>query len=550
MGTNTWAIRGNRTSTGAPILANDIHENMAMPSVWYEQGLHGDHFESVGFTLPGVPLNIIGHNQYIAWGFTSLHADIQDYYIEKLDDLDHPSQYKFMGKWYDLDVVHETINIKGSEPLEIDILKTRHGRITSVLHPFEGQPPMALRWTLYDGNQTFTSILKLNSAKGWDEFRTALQYWDMPAMSFVYADVNGNIGFQAAGKMPIRVPTHDNGAPVPGWTGEYEWQGYIPFNELPSILNPQQDFIVAANNKIVPGDYPYSLSFDYFPGFRARRITNRLTGDDSITMQDAQDIQGDIYSEFAKELLPYLLAIVPENTLQAQALAQVKAWDLYYKTDSVGASIYEVWYRFLLENTLTDELGEDIVERLVLRNNSIRSVPFLIGLMPIPDSHWFDDINTPEIETRDDMILRSLDDTVTWLSEHYGNDLQKWQWGQLHTLTLVHAPLGQSGIAPLERLFNSDKMEIGGSRYTVNGYFYWWETPFDVVMGPVTRMILDVDNWDNSVVINSTGQSEHLFHPHREDQIPLWRDMKYRPMLFTREAVEKNAEAVLLLTTQ
>lgn len=549
-GTNTWAVHGNHTTTGKPILANDLHQDLSMPSLWYENGLHGGRFDSVGFTLPGVPLIIIGHNQYTAWGFTSLHADIQDNYIEKLDNPDNPTRYEFMGAWYDLDVIHETIEVKGSEPVELDVFFTRHGVIAPLLYTFDQAPVVALRWTLHEGNETLTSIVKLNLAKGWDEFRTALQYWDMPVMSFVYADVEGNIGFQAAGKVPIRVPAHYGGMPVPGWTGEREWQGFIPFDALPTVLNPQQDFVVAANNKVVSDDYPYSLAFDYFPGFRARRIIDLLAAGDSVTIQDTQDIQTQTYSVFAGKLRPYLLAIEPENDFQAEALAQVEAWDLYYEMDSIGASIYEVWYRFLLENTLEDELGEDLVEGLVLRNNSIRSIPFLIGLMPDADNPWFDDVNTPEVESRDDIVRRSLADAVDWLSERYGDDLDGWKWGRLHTVTFVHTPLGQSGIAPLEKLFNSNEIGIPGSRYTVNGSFYWWTDPFNVVLGPTQRMILDLSNWDNSLAVNSTGQSEHLFHPHREDQISLWQNREYRPMLFTREAVEENAESVLMLTPQ
>jgi penicillin amidase len=542
-GSNNWVASGSRTTTGMPILANDTHLWLVMPSLWYENGLHGGRFDSVGFSFPGVPLVVIGHNQHIAWGTTTLRADDQDNYIETMNA--GRTQYEFMGEWYPLERIQETIKVKGRGPARETISFTRHGPFR--LSPNDGSP-IALRWTLYEGNPSFGSVVLLNLATNWDEFRAALQHWNAPAQNFVYADVEGNIGYQAAGQVPIRVPGHDGRVPVPGSTGEYEWQGYIPFDELPTAFNPPTGFIVTANNKIVPDDYPYLISSVWNPGYRAERITALLSADDTLSVEDMQGIQGDTYSRPAETLRPYLLAVEPENELQAEALAQLEAWDLYVDADSVGASIYEVWFVSMVRNTVGDELGEQPPAALWLfgRPN------WLAGLLTDADNSLFDDIHSPSVvETRDDIVRRSLADAVNWLSENYGENPNRWEWGKLHTLTLVHRPFGQSGIAPLERLFNSGMISSGGDPQTVNNTEYiWLNQQFATVFGTSQRMIVDVSNWDSSLAINSTGQSGHLLNPHRQDQISMWRDAQYHPMVFSREAVEEHAKAVLTLTPQ
>lgn len=548
-GSNNWSVHGSRTATHLPLLANDIHMDLPMPSVWYENGLHGGRFDSVGFSLPGVPLIIVGHNRHIAWGVTNLDPDVQDIYVEKLDSPANPTQYEFMGEWYDLEVVHETIRVRGEEPVRLDVFLTRHGPIINdVLMPgVEDAEPMALRWTLYEGSTVLKSIVLVNLATNWDEFRAALQYWDTMSQNFVYADVEGNIGYQATGRIPIRVPGHHGGVPVPGWTGEYEWQGFTPFDELPSVLNPPAGFIATANNKMTSDDYPYQLCSGWFPGYRAKRITDLLTAGDRFTIEDMQDVQADTYSLPAEALRPYLLAIEPENDLQAEALAHVEAWDLYLEMDCVGASIYETWYMFLVQNVVGDELGEELAGEY--QQDIRKHVPMMVNLMADADNAWFDDVNTPEVETRHDIVRRSLADAVNWLSGRYGGDPSKWRWGRLHTVTFMHTPFGQSGIAFLEHIFNSRTVPAPGGEFTVNMAQYRWpDQPFSVVHGTAQRMIADLSDLDNMRVANTTGQSGHLFHPHREDLVSTFQKVEYHQLPFTREAVEANAEAVLTLT--
>jgi penicillin amidase len=547
-GSNNWVVHGNRTTTGMPFLANDVHMDLPMPSAWYENGLHGGRFDSIGFTLPGVPLVVIGHNQHNAWGITNLDPDVQDMYIEKLDDLENPTQYEFMGAWYDLDVIRETIEVKGSDSVNLDILLTRHGPIINKdAFQKQDEEPMALRWTLYEGSVVFRSILRLNLATNWNEFCDALQDWDALSQNFVYADVEGNIAYHTAGKVPIRVPEHQGTLPVPGWTGEYEWQGFISFDELPVIFNPPTDFIATANNRVVSGDYPYQLCIEWFPGYRAIRINDLLAAGNRFNIEDMQHIQAQTYSLSAEILRPYLLAVEPENDLQAKALAYVKAWDLYLERDRVGASIYETWYQFMVQNTFSDELSDELIAGYQYRLGR-HGESEMVKLMADAENSWFDDVNTPEVETRDDIARRSLADTLDWLSERYGEDPGKWQWARLHTMTFTHIPLGESGISPIERIFNGGPVPVPGGQSTVNQAMYRWpDQPFSVYHGTAQRVIMDLSNFNTMLAVNSTGQSGHLFHPHREDQIPIWQNVEYHLLPFSREGVETNAESTLTL---
>jgi penicillin amidase len=547
VGSNNWVIAGSRTATGSPLLANDTHLGLDMPSIWYEIGLHGGGIDSVGYSFPGVPLIIIGHNARIAWGVTNLGADVQDFYIEKLDDPAHPTQYEFEGQWYDLQVLHETIEVKGSDPVPLDVLLTRHGPImTDVLGTVAGSEPLALRWTALDGNRILQAVLGLNVATNWDEFRQALRYWDAPSQNFVYADVDGNIGYQTPGLIPVRAPGDDGSVPMPGWTGEYEWQGTIPFDELPSTLNPPAGFIVSANNQVVPDSYAYHLTSDWAAPYRARRITDLLAADDSVTMDDIRNIHAQTYSLPAEALRPYLVAIQPEGDLQTKALAQVKAWDLYLEADRTGAPVYEVWYWYLVQNTFRDDLDPDLMDTYLGQSDS--HVPAFIALMSQPDSPWFDDKTTPQVETRDDMLRRSLADAVTWLSSKDGDNPDRWTWGRLHTKTFIHQPLGQSGIGLLERLFNSKSIPARGDQFTVDAAWFDYSQPFAMTGGASERYVADLRDLDSSRMIHTTGQSGQIFNRHREDMISLWQDIEYGPMPFSRTAVEAQARDTLTLT--
>jgi penicillin amidase len=543
-GSNNWVVHGSRTATGMPLLADDTHLGLDMPSVWYENGIHGGRFDSVGYTFPGVPLVVIGHNGQIAWGVTNLGPDVQDLYIEKLDDPVRPTKYQFKGQWRDLQIRYETIEVKNQEPVFLNVLETHHGPIINrVAGDLVGTKPLALRWTALDAGSLFRSVMLLGQATDWDSFRQALSHWDVPSQNFVYADVEGNIGYQTPGKIPIRAAGHQGLVPVPGWTGDYEWQGFIPFDELPSVLNPPTGFVATANNKVVPDDYPYHLSYEWAQPYRAQRITDLLAASEQVSIEDMRDIHAQTYSLPAEALVPYLLEIEPETELEASSLALVRDWDLFLETDRPAASVYQVWYWFLVRNTLRDELGEDLFDTF-----GSSHIATMMDLMPDATSPWFDDVTTSQVESRSDIVARSLSDAVQWLSQELGDDPGAWAWGKLHTKTFVHMPLGQSGIGLVETLFNSPTIAARGDGFTVDAAPFGFGKPYAMGGGVSQRYIADLSNLDNSRIVHTTGQSGQLFHKHREDFIPLWQNIEYHPMLFGRQAVEGYAETVLVLT--
>jgi penicillin G amidase len=544
-GSNGWVVAGSRTAGGRPLLANDTHLGVGMPSVWYENALTGGRFDVVGFSFPGLPGVVIGRNRRIAWGITSLAADIQDLYFERFDDADHPQRYAFGDGWRDLQFVDEEIEVKGAEPVTQHVVLTHHGPIVNGLFDeLADAPPAALSWTVLRGNTLMRALLDLDAAGDWAGFRRALAEWGSPAVSFLYADADGNVGYQAVGELPRRAPGHDGTVAMPGWGGEYEWQGFIPFAEMPAVLNPAAGYAVAANNKTVGEGYPYVIAHDWADPHRARRITELLAADSSVSVEDVEHMQADTKSLLAQDLRPYLLAVEPASDLEKQALAAFRDWDLRYEPDRVGASVFHLWQWFLLKNVVADELGEKLFEDY--RGLSLLQHSVTAQLMADPADPWLDDRTTPEIETREEIAHRSLADAVAWLSEHFGPDPAGWQWGRLHPVTLVHTPLGQSGIGPLEAIFNSETLPARGGPFTVDAGTPSIAHPFAMIAGSSQRFIADLADPDATLAVNSTGECAQAFHRHREDMVRLWQEVGYHPLPLSRDKIE--VEATLTLT--
>ncbi|MEK6588170.1 MAG: penicillin acylase family protein, partial [Chloroflexota bacterium] len=405
-----------------------------------------------------------------------------------------------------------------------------------------GWEPLAFSWTALEPGTIFTSVLMLNHAQNWDEFREALRYWDVPGQNSVYADIEGNIGYQATGRVPIRA-SGNGSMPVPGWTGEYEWVDTIPYEQLPSVLNPSKGYISTANNAVVGPDYPYFLSMDWNPGYRARRIVELIEADDSISVADMQSIQRDSTPLYAQDVLHHFLAVQPNDPRLIQALDLLRSWDGRADRESAGAALFEALRVQLIDTTFEDELGEQLLDRM--RGNVMVA---LSKLLNEPDSPWFDDVRTSEIENREDTILAALQKAVDFLSDTLGSDLNTWRWGDLHAATFENQSLGQSGIAPIEWIFNRGPFETDGSVGTVNNTGYSLKDPFAVSSTPSYRQIVDLGDFSRSLSIHTTGQSGHPFHEHYDDMIDLWRNGQYHPMLWARPQVEAAAEAHLRLT--
>jgi penicillin amidase len=541
LGSNNWVVSGEHTASGLPLLANDPHLGIQMPSIWYQVGLHAPGWDVTGFSFAGIPGVIVGHNNRIAWGVTNVGPDVQDLYIEKLNP-DNPNQYEYMGEWRDMNVIEEVIKVNGGEDVVLTVRETLHGPIISDV--LEDQPDvLALRWTATSGpSRILQSVLSINQAQNFEAFREALRFWEIPSQNFVYADVDGNIAYQ----MPSLVPIRQNGSgmvPVPGWTGEYEWEGYIPYEELPVVLNPERGFIVTANHAVVDEEYPYFITRDWASGDRGQRIVDMIAeviAERPITADDFARIHVDSKSLRAETYIPLLTGLSSDDTAVQQALELLQGWDYQERTDSVAASIFEIFYMRLAHNVLADDVGAEYV-------SDAHSTIYFHKLANDPAARWWDDITTPETETREEILQRSLTEAVAWLQERNGNDMDAWTWGTLHTATFASTPLGESGIGPIESLVNRGPFPVDGGSDLVNANNWSWDEPAAVRSHPSMRMIVDLSDFDASRWVIPTGQSGHPYHRNYDDQIELWLNGEYLPMLSSREAVEAAAEDHLIL---
>jgi penicillin amidase len=561
IGSNNWVISGDRTDTGMPLLADDPHLGIQMPSIWYEVGLHCTDvgpdcpYNVVGASFAGCPGVIIGHNDQIAWGVTNLGPDVQDLFIERVSPED-PNQYEVEGAWVDMEIVREEIAVAGrNEPIVIDVRLTRHGPIINdvVGGPEEdwafGWQPLALSWTALEPGTLMQSVMLLDRATDWESFREALSYWDAPSQNFVYADVEGNIGYQAPGRIPIRA-AGDGTMPVPGWTGEYEWVGTIPFDALPRAFNPEEGYIVTANNAVVGPDYPYLLTMDWAAGYRAQRIVDMIEADPSISVADIQTMQGDSSPFWAELILPHVRPLPAtgwglesrEEDRLTEGLELLRRWDGRADRESAGAALFETFRLHLIDQTFGDELGEQFLVRA--RPGAIEALPTLLAE---ENSPWFDDVHTPEVEGQDEIIVRALMAAINELSDSLGRKMENWRWGDLHTATFRNQSLGNCGIGLVERVFNRGPVAVDGAIATVNNTGYSLSRPFEVIAVPSYRQIIDLEDLTRSVSMHTTGQSGHPFHRHYDDMIDPWRNIEYHPMFWAREDVEADAEGTLVL---
>ncbi len=563
IGSNSWVVSGALTTSGKPILANDPHLAIQMPSIWYQLGLHCRQktdacpYEVAGFSFAGVPGVIIGHNDRIAWGFTNVGPDVMDLYIEKVNPA-NPNQYEVNGQWVDMAVHTETIQVSGGKPVTLTVRATRHGPVVSDVYlpdkftqqagiPLPDNYVVSLRWTALQPGNLFDAVWGFDRAQNWDDFRQAARAFSVPAQNLVYADVDGNIGYQMPGLIPIRA-NGDGRLPVPGWTDDYEWTGYIPFEQLPFAFNPPSGYIVTANNAVVSPTYPYLITTDWDYGFRAQRITSMITqAPGKIDLAYIQKMQYDSTSLNAETLVPILTSLKVQwgTQEQAAALDMLNHWDFRETMDSKPALIFENFWWYLLKDTFTTKnIPEDYWPK-----GDNRWAEVMRELVQQPNSPWWDDPSTTgKVETRDDIFARAFTESIADLDQQYGKDPAKWPaWGDVHTATFQNLSLGQSGVAPIEALFNRGPFRTAGGASIVNATGWDVFKSFQVNWLPSMRMIVDLSNLDNSLTVHTTGKSGHAFNPHYIDLAPLWAQGKYYPMLWDEQSVLKNASDLLQL---
>lgn len=558
LGSNGWVIDGSRSASGAPLLASDPHLPLGIPSIWYENHLCSDGYDVVGLSFAGIPAVIAGHNGRVAWSFTMGFADTQDLYIERLNP-DNPHQYEFEETWHEAKVLREEIVVKGGESLVEEVVITHHGPLIDGLVSDETSGPVALRWTASEPSDMIRLGYDIGRAQNCTEFHEALRRWTGPVQNVVYADVEGNIGYTLVGRVPVRAKGHDGRVPVPGWTGEYEWQGYVPFEHWPHVINPPEGMLVTANAKPVGNEYPYYLGNCWLPGFRAARITELLRDAQGLSVADFCGMQFDQVSVLARRVGQHLDRLdlqPPYATRHTQhALGLFQDWDGDLSADSPAAAIYEVFIRRMLYNLFGTVAGDLSVEpglddRFVgkgphplLVTYSLSSGPngraLLAHLLETPDSPVFRE------RSRDDLMLQSLREAVEFLEWKLGMQVEDWRWGDLHQLTYVH-PLGQ--VKPLHKLFNRGPYPIGGDDTTIwNSNIYYHSLDNDQMVGPGCRFVVDLGDLSRSRSLNAPGQSGQPGSRHYADRIKAWLEGDYHPMLYHRQEVVAQAEATLHL---
>ncbi|WP_238178344.1 penicillin acylase family protein [Calothrix sp. 336/3] len=559
IGSNNWVISGKLTNTGKPILANDPHLGVQIPSIWYEVGLHCTvknaecPYDVAGFSFPGMAGVIIGHNDKIAWGVTNLEPDVMDLYIEKINP-NNPLQYEFNGKWVDMQLVRENIQVAGEKTVTETVRYTRHGPIISDVYPklkdFQkrfGIPlpknaALSLRWTALEASNLASAIVKINRSQNWQEFQDGVKDFDVPAQNFVYADTDGNIGYQMPGKIPVR--QGGNGLlPVPGWTDKFEWQGYIPFEKLPSLFNPESGYIVTANNAVIDKTYPDLISNEWDYGFRAQRIVEMITAKkQGLNFQDMQTIQTDNKNLIAVKIVPLLLKLKLSDVYLQKFQRILQKWDFQDNINSQGAAIFAAFWKHLLIDNFTGKLPLDY-----LPSGGSRWFTVIDNLSQQPESQWWDNPQTKNKETRDDIFRQALQGGVKELEATLGRNINKWRWGNLHTINFRNQSLGKSGVPPIEFLLNRGKFAVAGGNSIVNASNWNPKNDFTAESLASMRMIVDVNNWDNSLGMHTPGQSGHAFHRHYDDMIEPWRNFRYHPLGWQKAHIFKQAKSKLIL---
>lgn len=530
-GSNNWAVRGRLTRSGLPLLANDPHRALQIPSLRYWVHLSAPGWNVIGGGEPALPGVSIGHNDFGAWGLTIFSADQEDLYIYETDP-GNPARYRYSDGWEEMTVVSEKIPVKGTAPFETELKFTRHGPV--IFEDGERHLAVALRASWLEvGCAPYLASLRMDQAKNWPEFQAACFKNKTPSENMVWADRKGNIGWQATGLVPVR-PNWPGLLPVPG-DGRFEWSGFLPAEELPSVLNPESGVIATANQDNLPENYPHQVGFQWADPFRFLRISEVLGSDQILSPSDMADLQQDVLSLPARRLVPLLKDLRASTALVQKAMDMLKAWDFVLSPESGAAAIFVAWERAILENLKTAVIPETI--RSVLKQPSVIKA---IGWLEAPDGHLGPN---PEAE-RDRLLVHSLEQAVEFLVETFAPDAAQWRYGdsRFHHVRLRH-PLSAALKEDLRVELDLGPLPRGGNGQTVNST----SDTDNQTSGATFRIIADLEDWDRSLGTNSPGQSGDPKDPHYSDLFNPWAEGKYFPVYFSRGKVESAAEKTIRL---
>ena len=572
LGSNNWVVSGEHTRSGKPILANDPHLGLGMPSIWIMNGLHCEKvaeacpWDVVGVTFPGAPAVILGHNARIAWGATNVNPDTQDLFLIDVDTADPDGHYVHAGQRLAYEVRHEKIEVGGGSPVEFDVRSTVHGVVLSdVDDRLKDGPVLALRWTATaEADLTIESFLRVNLANDFEQYRAAFDGYNSPSQNFIYADVDGHIGYLLPGLIPVRAGP-DGLRVRDGESGNEEWTGYVPREDLPWQLDPEGGQIVTANNAPVDEAYPHWIGGEWDPGYRAARITELLaTAGDKLALEHMREIQMDTYVLRADRIVPEILATSPEPQTEdgRLLLARLEDWNHECDVGSYGCAAYMAVELAVQRAIFDDELGplaRDYVGTPV-------AWEALINVLSENTSPWWTAAvpGAQPVHDPGGRIAGALDSTAAALRAAFG-DPESWTWGNLHQITFKESTLGSSGLIPLELYFNAQPRAVAGADGTIdNNYWQTWraypdpddptsegagmDELFDVAGGPSYRFLIDMSDLNGARIVITTGQSGNAFDPHSIDQIPLWLSGETVALPFSEANVLANAAQTLTLT--
>jgi penicillin amidase len=551
-GSNNWALGGSRTASGKPLLAGDPHRALDVPSVYYQNHLACPDWDAIGLSFPGVPgLPHFGHTARVAWCVTHGMADYQDLYIERFDASD-PSRYEFRGEWREADVRQERIAVRGDSPVEIETVATHHGPVVAG-EPRHGHAIACAYTAIAGANLTFDTFVPMLRAQSAGELEAAMRAWVEPVNNLVFADVDGHIGYRARGHVPLRSMANA-WVPVPGWTGEHEWRGMIPFEEMPVLRDPDAGFVATANGPIAGASYPHYIGLDYAPSFRTRRVVARIEALEKATVEVMAAIHADRVCIPARELVGLLGRLRVSEAADPHrddrhwraALTRLAAWDGVMDKDQVAPAIYAALRERLTRDLMTPILGPLAPEAFATVQGGgvahMVRIKAQLAEMISKDNRSL----LPAGAEWPAVLASALAGAVSDLRAALGDDIDGWRWERLHTTRPVH-PL-VAGFPNLAGTLNPPAVAVGGDGETVNASGFVPGAGYHVALTSVARYVFDLADWESSGWVVPHGASGHPGSPHWADQLPAWADCRLLPMRYDWARIAKEAESAQRLT--
>ncbi|GEN52536.1 penicillin acylase family protein [Halobacillus faecis] len=513
-GSNNWVVSGDRTASGSPMLADDPHLGMATPSIWYQMHLEAPGYNVSGVIFAGIPGIILGHNDNIAWGVTNVGPDVQQLYLEKRNP-ENPNQFLYEDEWEEADVFTETIQVKDGDPVELEVVETRHGPVISDYAGESGKDTLlSLRWTALDATTELEAVLEMNRAEDWESFEKGLEKFLVPAQNFVFASKDGTIAYKANGQVPIYNEPEDALLPMRGWESEDEWQGFVPFDELPRVVNPEEGFIATANNKITAEDYPYHISHNWAQPYRYARISQMLEGENELTPEQFQAMQMDVKNLQAEEFLPLLLDYVdPVTSMEKETVALMEEWNREDDRALAQPLVFHRWMANIEDELYNVDLSGDIQKFFKGAGQTTDEL-----LRKGEESRWVEKAGGME-----SVISEAFQATMNEMKEEFGENPSEWAWGDAHAVEFTH-PLSSIGF--LERFLNpGDPYPVSGSRVTVRAAGFNSEGL--VNHGASWRFVIDMDDPTEAYHVVGPGQSGHFRSDWYHDQLDDWVEGEY-----------------------